>query len=164
MGGRKMRGWIRVNDFLTPRGWRLINGLALVHAEYRCMNARDFLQLGVFLAALAAVAPLLGAYLARVYQGEAHFAQRLLGPAERAIYRLGGISPEQEMSWREYAWALLVFNLAGILLLLAVQLTQRWLPLNPAALPNVPFAPRAEYRGVVHDEHELAGLFRRERR
>ena len=44
------------------------------------------------------------------------------------------------MSWREYALALLVFNLVGGALLVALELTQTWLPLNPQHLPNVPFA------------------------
>ena len=44
------------------------------------------------------------------------------------------------MSWKEYASAMLAFNIAGGLVLLAMELTQQWLPLNPQHLPNVPFA------------------------
>ena len=43
--------------------------------------------------------------MARVYEGEARVAQRILGPVERLIYRLLGIDPSREMGWREYALA-----------------------------------------------------------
>jgi len=55
------------------------------------------------------------------------------------VYRVAGTAPDKEMRWTEYAGALLWFNLAGLLLLLGLELTQSWLPFNPAGLPNVPW-------------------------
>jgi K+-transporting ATPase ATPase A chain len=104
------------------------------------VNPRDWLQLALFVAGLVAITPPLGHFLARTFSGDRHFLQSLLDPVERGIYRLGRIDPTHEMPWREYALALLVFNLAGGALLLALELTQAWLPLNPQHLPNVPFA------------------------
>ncbi|MGB8342591.1 MAG: potassium-transporting ATPase subunit KdpA [Chthoniobacterales bacterium] len=104
------------------------------------MNPRDWLQLALFVAGLVAITPPLGHFLVRIFSGDRHFLQPLLGPVERGIYRLSRIDPTHEMAWREYALALLVFNLAGGALLLALELTQAWLPLNPQHLHNVPFA------------------------
>ena len=104
------------------------------------MNERDFLQLALYLVALVALTPMLGKFMARVLQGERTFLSPILGPVERGIYKLGGVDAHREMTWLGYAGALLAFNILGCLLTLAQLMTQAWLPLNPANLPNVPFA------------------------
>src|ERR1700730_21694 len=104
------------------------------------MNARDFGQLALFIAGLVAITPLLGRFMAHVFAGERHFLARAFGPIERSIYKLSGVDPTHEMSWKAYAIAMLVFNIVGGALLLVMELTQQWLPLNPQHLPNVPFA------------------------
>ena len=95
---------------------------------------------GVILVALAIP---LGAYMARVYTGEARFAQRILGPIERLLYRLFGVKPDQEQSWKQYALALMVFNVLGVVVVYALQRLQGWLPENPnhfaAVDPRVAF-------------------------
>lgn len=103
------------------------------------MHARDFVQLALFIAGLIAITPLLGRFLVRVFAGERHFLSRPLGRIERGVYKLSGIDPAEEMSWKSYAIAMLIFNVVGALVLLAIELTQQWLPLNPQHLPNVPF-------------------------
>ena len=100
------------------------------------MHAHDWAQLALFVGGLIAITPPLGVFMARVFAGEVHF----LAPIERAIYRLGGIDPAQEMSWTTYAIAMLVFNIVGAVVLLMMEMTQQWLPLNPQHLPNVPLA------------------------
>jgi len=99
----------------------------------------DWLQIILFLAALAVVTPLLGAFMHRVFSGERTFLSPALGPVERLIYKLGGVEAQREMTWTRYALALLAFNVLGCLLLLAQLMTQAWLPLNPMNLPNLPF-------------------------
>lgn len=101
------------------------------------MTANAVLQFTVFLIALLALAVPLGSYMARVYSGEARLAQRVLGPIERAFFRLAGISPDEEMSWKKYAISALIFNLLGALVLYLLQRTQTALPLNPTGLANV---------------------------
>jgi len=78
--------------------------------------------------------------MVRVFGGERHFLSRVLGPVERLTYKLSGVDPTQEMSWKAYAIAMLTFNISGGAVLLAMELTQQWVPLNPQHLPNVPFA------------------------
>ena len=102
------------------------------------MNAADFTYLALFLAALLAVTPLLGRWLAAVLRGESPFWLRWLAPVERALYRLGGLQPEMDMTWRDYAVALVAFNLLGGTAILALQLAQAHLPLNPQNFGPVP--------------------------
>ena len=104
------------------------------------MRISDWLQIILFLAVLIALTPLLGAFMHRVFSGERTFISIIGGPLERLIYRAAGVDPRVEMYWRTYAGALLVFNILGFLAVLALQLTQHALPLNPQHLDNVPFA------------------------
>jgi K+-transporting ATPase ATPase A chain len=104
------------------------------------VNARDFGQLALFIGGLLAITPLLGRFMVRVFEGEHHFLSHLLGPIERWIYKLSDVDPAKEMSWKAYAIAMLIFNIAGGAVLLVMELTQQWLPFNPQHLPNVPFA------------------------
>lgn len=109
-------------------------------AQTYCVNLRDWVQLALFIGGLIIITPLLGRFLVRVFAGERHFLSRPLGPIERAIYKLSGVDPQREMSWKTYAVAMLVFNIVGGVVLFLMELTQQWLPLNPQHLPNVPFA------------------------
>ena len=98
------------------------------------MTANGILQIAIYLVVLLLLVKPLGSYMARVYQGEHTFLDRVLGPVERNLYRLAGIIPQQEMNWKEYAVAMLVFNTAGILVVYALQRMQGFLPLNPMGL------------------------------
>ena len=104
------------------------------------MHERDFIQLALYLGALILLTPILGGFMARVFEGKRTFLSPLLGPVETVIYKLSGIDAKREMTWLGYLGALLAFNFAGCLLTLAQMMTQSWLPLNPQHLPNVPFA------------------------
>jgi K+-transporting ATPase ATPase A chain len=95
-------------------------------------------QLVAFGAVLIALAIPLGAYMARVYQGEARWAQRVLGPIERGLYRACGVRPDEDMPWTRYAKGVLWFSLFSTLLLYALQRLQASLPLDPAGLDGVP--------------------------
>jgi K+-transporting ATPase ATPase A chain len=103
------------------------------------VHARDFGQLALFIAGLILITRPLGQFMVRVFAGDRHLLARIFGPTERWIYKLSGVHPAQEMSWKAYAVAMLVFNIVGGLVLLVIELTQQWLPFNPQHLPNVPF-------------------------
>ena len=79
----------------------------------------------------------LGAYMARVYQGESKLANRVFGPIERLIYRIAGVRADEDMSWRRYAIAVMIFNLLGALVVYVLQRFQATLPLNPDGLGAV---------------------------
>ncbi|MGH8025159.1 MAG: potassium-transporting ATPase subunit KdpA [Pseudoxanthomonas sp.] len=79
----------------------------------------------------------LGLYLAKVMRGAPMRGDRVFGWLEKPVYRLLGTDPQRGMSWRDYAKALLLSNLAVGALVWALFMTQAWLPLNPDAIPNM---------------------------
>lgn len=95
------------------------------------------LQLGLFLVVLIALAWPLGAYMTRVMQGENIGPARWFAPLERCFYRLAGIKQEEEMGWRGYAVALILFNVLGVAAVYALQRLQGMLPFNPQAMAAV---------------------------
>ena len=102
------------------------------------MSSRDFVQLSIYLLALIFATLVLGAFLARAFQGKPTLLSPVLGPVERATYRMAGVDETREMRSTEYGLALLALNAVGLAFLFIVQLIQGWLPLNPARLGNVP--------------------------
>ena len=101
------------------------------------MKPGEVLQLVVYLTALLVTTPLLGAWMAKVFAGQRQFLSPALGWLERLIYRVARVSATEEMTWRDYTWAVLSFNLFGLLALLGLQLGQAWLPLNPQGQSNL---------------------------
>jgi K+-transporting ATPase ATPase A chain len=100
------------------------------------MTAMGLLQLAIYLSALLALAWPLGYFMARVYDNRPH-ALSWLSSVERLLYRIAGVEPASEMSWRAYAVAMLAFNVLGLLAVYALQRAQHLLPLNPDSLPAV---------------------------
>ena len=96
------------------------------------MTGQGWLQIALFFGAFLLLAKPLGIYMARVFEGKSVGLDRVGGPVERLIYRAGRIDATEEMDWKHYAAAVLVFNLAGLLLLYALQRMQAWLPLGPS--------------------------------
>jgi K+-transporting ATPase ATPase A chain len=95
------------------------------------MTTNDFVQISLYLLlTLLAVKPL-GGYMALVFADAPNRVQRIGGPVERFLYRVGGIDASEDMSWRRYAMAMLVFNVAGLVVVYVLQRVQQWLPLNP---------------------------------
>ncbi|KJH68726.1 potassium-transporting ATPase subunit KdpA [Chromobacterium violaceum] len=101
------------------------------------MSTPAMLQLGLFLVVLIALAWPLGAYMTRVMQGENIGPARWFAPLERGFYRLAGIKQEEEMGWRGYAVALILFNVLGVAAVYALQRLQGMLPFNPQAMAAV---------------------------
>ena len=98
------------------------------------MTFNGYLQLGLYLVVLLALAKPLGGFMARVYMGQPSALDRVLGPLERLIYRLCGVRATDEMGWKTYAIAMLLFNLFGFLAVYALQRLQGLLPSTRRAL------------------------------
>ena len=94
------------------------------------MTLNGWLQIVLFLGLVLALIKPLGLYMARVFNNERTFLDPVLRPVERLIYWLCGIKPGQEQHWTTYTAAMLLFNLAGMVLLYALQRLQHVLPLN----------------------------------
>ncbi|MBP6211385.1 MAG: potassium-transporting ATPase subunit A, partial [Anaerolineales bacterium] len=90
-----------------------------------------WLQLILYFGILLLLVKPLGAYMAKVYQSERLFLDTVLGPVERFLYRLSGIDPRSEMTWKTYAVAMLLFNIFGLITVYLFQRLQGFLPLNP---------------------------------
>ncbi|MBI5965070.1 MAG: potassium-transporting ATPase subunit KdpA [Chloroflexi bacterium] len=98
------------------------------------MNLYSWVQIIFYLVVLLALAKPLGSFMAKVYQGERTFLDHVLGPVERFIYRLSGVKPEEDMNWKTYAMAVMLFNALGLLTVYVLQRLQAVLPLNPQGL------------------------------
>lgn len=96
------------------------------------MTLNGWMQIALYCAVVLALVRPLGAYMARVFGGERTLLSPVLAPVERGLYRASGIDPAQEQSWLGYAGAMVVFNVAGFVLLYAILRLQAVLPLNPA--------------------------------
>jgi K+-transporting ATPase ATPase A chain len=111
------------------------------------MTGNGVLQLLLYLVVLLALARPLGAYMARVYEGRRLALEHLLGWLERLIYRLCGVRPGDEMRWKAYALAMLLFNALGVLVVYLVQRVQGALPLNPQGFGAV--SPDSSFNTAV---------------
>lgn len=97
----------------------------------------DLNMFAMFFVVLLVLAWPLGRYMTKVYTGEKTIFDRVLNPIAKVIYRLGGVDEKQEMNWRQYASALVIFNVLGMILVFLIQLYQDLLPFNPEKMPGV---------------------------
>jgi potassium-transporting ATPase potassium-binding subunit len=86
---------------------------------------------------IAAAYPI-GSYMADVFENRRTFLAQIIGPIERAFYRLAGVKPDIEQEWHEYAIAMVLFSGVCMFGLYALLRLQGWLPLNPQGFPGVP--------------------------
>jgi potassium-transporting ATPase potassium-binding subunit len=99
--------------------------------------APDVLYIIILLALTTLLAVPLGGYMARVFTGRRTFLSPLIRPLEAGLYRLCGIDETEEMSWKGYSKAFLIFNAIGLVVLFLLQMAQGRLPLNPQHLGAV---------------------------
>ena len=101
------------------------------------MTGNGWIQILLFLGAVAAVTAPLGQFVARVFARERTWLDPVLRPLEHLIYRLTGVDERHEMRWTEYALTMLAFSLVSMLVLYALMRLQALLPFNPQRLANV---------------------------
>jgi len=102
------------------------------------MNLQGIAQIALYLLLVLAITKPLGAYMQRVFDGERTLLSPVLRPLEALIYRLCGVDENAEQRWTGYTAAMLLFNLAGMLVLYGFERLQGFLPLNPTGLGGVP--------------------------
>lgn len=97
------------------------------------MTVNGWLQIAIYSVVIIALVKPVGAYMTRVFAGDGTFLSPVLRPVERLFYWLCGVDEKREQSWAGYAVAMLVFSLAGFLLLYALMRLQALVPwFNPA--------------------------------
>ncbi len=95
------------------------------------MTLQGWLQIAIYVAVLTALTPLLGGYMARVYQGRPTFLDPVVGPIERLTYRVIGVDPNSGQDWKAYARTTLVFSALFWVVLYVILRTQGIHPFNP---------------------------------
>ncbi|MBZ9706509.1 potassium-transporting ATPase subunit KdpA [Mesorhizobium sp. ESP7-2] len=101
------------------------------------MTLNGWIQIVLYCGILALLVKPLGFYMHRVFKGDRTPLSPVFRPLERGLYRICGTSEREEQHWTTYAVALLLFNLAGFLVLYVLQRLQGSLPYNPAGMSAV---------------------------
>lgn len=137
------------------------------------MTYNGLLQILFFLVVLTLLAKPMGVFLLRVYTGEKTFLDFLFKPIERLIYKVARVDATQEMNWKQYGIAMLIFSLVSSLALYAMQRFQFYLPLNPQSFSGpsehssfntaVSFVTNTNWQGYVGETTmsyltQMAGL------
>jgi K+-transporting ATPase ATPase A chain len=97
------------------------------------MTVNGWLQFLIYFTVLLVCMRPLGIYMTRVFSGQ----YRFLGFIEKPIYRLGGVHADEEMTWKGYTAAMLIFSFVTLLLTYILERLQQVLPFNPQHLPAV---------------------------
>ncbi|HZQ46223.1 MAG TPA: potassium-transporting ATPase subunit KdpA, partial [Verrucomicrobiae bacterium] len=100
------------------------------------MTTIEIIQIVLFFGLGIALTPPVGRFMYKVYTGQRTILSPIFGPIERVIYKLTGVNPEEEMTWLQYFWAVLLFATVGFAADMAIFMTQKWLPLNPQGFDN----------------------------
>jgi len=106
------------------------------------MTFLGWLTIFAFAAILTLLAMPLGRYMAAVYSGERTFLDPLFLTPERLFYKVMRVDPTNGQDWKAYAKSLLIFSLAGWLLLYFILRTQtlwNFTGLNPEHFHSAPW-------------------------
>jgi K+-transporting ATPase ATPase A chain len=102
------------------------------------MRSIDWLQLGLFVVAVALITKPMGLYLLQVLDAKGKtWLDPVLRPLERLTYRVMGVKSEVEQDWKQYTFAMLLFSVVSCLFTYAILRLQHLLPLNPQGLGAV---------------------------
>ena len=96
------------------------------------MTLIGWIQVLLYCAIVGALVKPLGGYMTRVFNGERTFLSPVLQPVETVLYRHGGVDHSREQHWLTYTVAMLLFHVAGFLILYTLMRLQGVLPFNPA--------------------------------
>jgi len=100
------------------------------------MTFNGIVQILLFLVVLTLLAKPMGIYMWKVYEGEKTSLSFLLTRFEWFIYKTARVDAQNEMNWKQYGIAMLLFSLVSSIVLYAIQRLQFYLPLNPQGLPG----------------------------
>ncbi|MBV8644097.1 MAG: potassium-transporting ATPase subunit KdpA [Candidatus Eremiobacteraeota bacterium] len=101
------------------------------------MTIVGWLQAALIFALVCACVKPVGAYMARVFEGERVVLSPVLVPLERGLYRICRIDAAREQGWMAYAFSVLAFSLIGLVYLYVLLRVQAFLPLNPQGFGNL---------------------------
>src|SRR3954462_16045136 len=111
------------------------------------MTAIGWFQILLYCVIVVALVVPLGRSRTRVFNGERTFLSPVLRPVEAGLYWIGGVDETREQHWVTYTVAMLLFHIAGFLILYALMRLQAALPFNPAGHSAV--APDLSFNTAV---------------
>ena len=79
----------------------------------------------------------LGKYIGKVYNNEKTWLDLVFNPMDKLFFKIGGIDPKKEMTWKQSLFALLVLNMVWFLISMLVLMNMGSLPLNPDGNPSM---------------------------
>ena len=79
----------------------------------------------------------LGRYIGKIFSNEKTWLDKVFNPLDKLFFKLSGIDPTKEMSWKQHLLALLTINLFWFLICMFVLTNMSWLPLNPDGNPSM---------------------------
>ncbi|MEG1586109.1 MAG: potassium-transporting ATPase subunit KdpA [Bacteroidales bacterium] len=95
----------------------------------------EILGVGIQIILMIALSYPLGKYIAKVYKGENTWSD-FMAPVEKIIYKLAGVNPDEEMTWKTFLKALLCLNMVWFIWGMVILVGQGFLPLNPDGNPG----------------------------
>jgi K+-transporting ATPase ATPase A chain len=101
------------------------------------MTIVGWFQAALVFALVCVLVKPVGAYMARVFEGERVMLSPVFAPVERGIYRICRIDPAREMGWKPYAFSVVAFSLVSFVYLYTLLRLQAFLPLNPQGFGNL---------------------------
>src|SRR5215510_2121006 len=101
------------------------------------MTGIGILQIAIFFGLILVCAKPLGAFMARVFEGQRTFLHPVLRWLEVLTYKVAGVREDVEQRWTQYTASLLSFSIFGFLLVYLLQRAQAFLPFNPQHLGAV---------------------------
>ena len=102
------------------------------------MTIQGWTLILVFTAVIVALAKPMGMWLFALYEGRRTPLHKVLGPVETGFYKLAGINPKTEQSWRAYAVHMLLFQVVTLLFTYAILRLQGVLPMNTLTVSDPP--------------------------
>src|ERR1700686_812932 len=115
------------------------------------MTSIGVLQIAIFFGLILLTAKPLGAFMAKLFEGQRTFLHPVLRWLEVLTYKLIGVKEEVEQRWRQYKAGVLSFSLLGFLLAYLLQRAQGLLPFNPQHFnagnvpPDLAFNPATSF-------------------
>src|SRR5579863_918061 len=113
------------------------------------MTPNGVLQILLFFAVIVLCTKPMGAYMARIFNGEKTLLSPLLRPVERLFYALFGVKEDEDMKWTKYSFAMLMFTVVGGLLTFVLLRFQHSLPLNPKGFGAKDMTPDLSFNTAV---------------
>ena len=79
----------------------------------------------------------LGRYIGKIFNYETTWLDKIFNPIDKLFFKIGGINPTIEMTWKQHLVALLSINAVWFVISMLVLTNMAWLPLNPDGNPSM---------------------------